>query len=49
MRRTVKALVAVVTCLSVHTHALQDLQLPHIELPQVQKRAEISSTACMLH
>ena len=37
MRRSVKALVALVTCLSVHTHALPDIRVSHIELPEVQK------------
>ena len=37
MRLTMKAFVVLMTCLAVHTHALPDIQVPHIELPQVHK------------
>lgn len=37
MQPNMKALAALITCLSVHTYALPDIQVPHIELPQVQK------------
>ena len=37
MRLTMKAFVVLTTCLSVHTYALPDIQVPHIAFPQVQK------------
>ena len=43
MRLLMKAFVALMTCLSVHAYGLQDIQLPHIELPQVHE--ELRSAA----
>ena len=37
MRLTMKAFVMLMAGISVHAYGLQNIQVPHIELPQVQR------------